>query len=126
LTMSARLDQEVADKCEASRAVHAAWNELTKAWSLPIIHALGIREPARFNELKRRIDGISSTSLANRLTELERLQIIQRKVLPAAPPRVEYSLTDKGKDLLVVLQQFADWVNRWNDEEGRQTIEIKE
>jgi DNA-binding HxlR family transcriptional regulator len=125
LTMSARLDQELADKCEASKAIHAAWNELTKAWSLPVIHTLGIREPARFNELKRRIDGISSTSLADRLTELERLQIIQRKVLPAAPPRVEYSLTDKGKDLLIVLQHFADWVNRWNDEEGRQTVEIK-
>lgn len=126
MTMSAQLDQEVADKCEASKAVHAAWNELTKAWSLPIIHALGIREPARFNELKRRIDGISSTSLADRLNELERLQIIQRNVLPAAPPRVEYSLTDKGKDLLVVLQHLADWVNRWNDEEGRHTVEIKE
>jgi DNA-binding HxlR family transcriptional regulator len=126
LTMSAQLDQEVADKCEASKAVHAAWNELTKTWSLPIIHALGIREPARFNELKRRIDGISSTSLADRLNELERLQIIQRKVLPAAPPRVEYSLTNKGKDLLFVLQHFADWVNRWNEGEGRQTAGIEQ
>jgi DNA-binding HxlR family transcriptional regulator len=116
LTMSSQLDQEVAEKCEASRPVHAAWNELTKAWSLPIIHALGMKEPARFNELKRRIEGISSTSLAERLNELERLQIIQRKVYPASPPRVEYSLTDKGKDLLVVLQHFASWANRWNAE----------
>ncbi len=118
--MSAQLDQEVADRCEASKAIHAAWNELTKAWSLPIIHTLGIRDPARFNELKKRIDGISSTSLAERLTELERLGIIQRKVYPAAPPRVEYSLTAKGKDLLNVLQHFADWVNRWSEEEAKQ------
>ncbi|HVP23909.1 MAG TPA: helix-turn-helix domain-containing protein [Conexivisphaerales archaeon] len=113
MTTSAQLDQEVAEKCEAYKAIHAAWNELTKAWSLPVIHSLGIREPARFNELKRRIDGISSTSLADRLTELERLGIIQRKVYPASPPRVEYSLTDKGKDLLNVLHQFADWAKRW-------------
>ena len=120
MTMSAQLDQEVADRCEASKAIHAAWNELTKAWSLPIIHTLGIRDPARFNELKKRIDGISSTSLAERLTELERLGIIQRKVYPAAPPRVEYSLTAKGKDLLNVLQHFADWVNKWSEEEAKQ------
>lgn len=124
MTMSARLDREVAEKCEANKAIHAAWNELTKAWSLPVIHALGIREPARFNELKRRIDGISSTSLADRLTELERLQIIQRKVYPAAPPKVEYSLTDKGKDLLTVLGQFADWVNRWTEGE-RPTVKLE-
>jgi len=124
LTMSAQLDREVAEKCEANKAIHAAWNELTKAWSLPVIHALGIREPARFNELKRRIDGISSTSLADRLTELERLQIIRRKVYPAAPPKVEYSLTDKGKDLLTVLGQFADWVNRWTEGE-RPTVKLE-
>ncbi|MGA1974408.1 MAG: helix-turn-helix domain-containing protein [Conexivisphaerales archaeon] len=122
--MSAQLDREVAEKCEANKAIHAAWNELTKAWSLPVIHALGIREPARFNELKRRIDGISSTSLADRLTELERLQIIRRKVYPAAPPKVEYSLTDKGKDLLTVLGQFADWVNRWTEGE-RPTVKLE-
>lgn len=124
MTMSAQLDREVAEKCEANKAIHAAWNELTKAWSLPVIHALGIREPARFNELKRRIDGISSTSLADRLTELERLQIIRRKVYPAAPPKVEYSLTDKGKDLLTVLGQFADWVNRWTEGE-RPTVKLE-
>jgi DNA-binding HxlR family transcriptional regulator len=122
--MSAQLDREVAEKCEANKAIHAACNELTKAWSLPVIHALGIREPARFNELKRRIDGISSTSLADRLTELERLQIIRRKVYPAAPPKVEYSLTDKGKDLLTVLGQFADWVNRWTEGE-RPTVKLE-
>jgi len=45
-----------------------------------VIHALGLKEPARFNELKRRIQGISATSLAERLNELDQRKIIERKV----------------------------------------------
>jgi DNA-binding HxlR family transcriptional regulator len=78
---------------------------------------LGLREPARFNELKRRIDGISATSLAERLTQLEKFGIVQRKVFPETPPRVEYSLTAKGHELQKVLEGFADWVKRWAGKE---------
>ena len=110
------LDQEVIDEC---KIIHAQWNEITKVWTLPLIHALGLAQPARFNELKRRIEGISATSLSERLSELEKIQIIQRKVLPESPPRVEYSLTPKGEDLQKLLEQFADWVKRWsNDKQG--------
>ncbi len=79
-----------------------------------MIHALGLQQPARFNELKRRIERISATSLAERLSELEKEGVVQRRVLPETPPRVEYSLTSKGKDLLSVLNEFADWVRKWN------------
>jgi DNA-binding HxlR family transcriptional regulator len=111
LSRSAELQQEVIDSC---KIIHTQWNELTKVWTMPVIHALGLSQPARFNELKRRIDGISATSLSERLTELEKQSIIQRKVIPDTPPRVEYSLTQKGKDLQGVLNEFADWVKRWN------------
>jgi len=105
-----QLDQEVLDSC---KLVHAAWNELTRTWTLPTIHSLGLKEPARFNELKKRIGGISATSLAERLTQLEKLGIVQRKVYPETPPKVEYSLTPKGHELLKVLKELADWVERW-------------
>lgn len=104
------LDQEVIDEC---KIIHAQWNEITKVWTLPVIHALGLSQPARFNELKRRIEGISATSLSERLTELEKQKIIQRRVIPESPPRVEYSLTPKGKDLHDLLGKFAEWVMRW-------------
>jgi DNA-binding HxlR family transcriptional regulator len=114
LSKSTQLDQDVLDSC---KLVHAAWNELTRTWTLPTIHALGLKEPARFNELKRRINGISATSLAERLTQLEKLGIVQRKVFPETPPRVEYSLTIKGHELHSILGDLADWVKRWAGKE---------
>jgi len=112
------LDQETIDEC---KVIHDQWNEITKVWTLPLIHSLGLAQPARFNELKRRIAGISATSLSERLSELEKIGIIQRKVLPESPPRVEYSLTPKGEDLHNLLQKFADWVKRWNSPEKKET-----
>src|SRR2546426_9666656 len=111
LSKSSQLNQEVIDGC---KSIHAAWNELTKTWTLPIIHALGLQEPARFNELKRRINGISATSLADRLTELDKRKIIERKVYPETPPRVEYALTRKGLELHELLGQLGEWGKRWD------------
>jgi len=114
LSKSQQLDQEVLDSC---KLVHSAWNELTRTWTFPTIHALGLKEPARFNELKRRIDGISATSLTERLTQLEKFGIVQRKVFPETPPRVEYSLTVKGHELQKILGDLADWVHEWEGKE---------
>lgn len=113
-TRSEQLDRETLDEC---KVVHSAWNELTRTWTLPTIHALGLQEPARFNELKRRIEGISATSLAERLTQMEKFGIVQRKVLPVTPPRVEYSLTVKGHELHKILGTLADWSKRWYGKE---------
>jgi len=104
------LNQEVLDSC---KIIHSSWNELTKVWTLPVIHALGLQEPARFNELKRRIDGISATSLAERLGELEKQGVVARRVFPESPPRVEYSLTPKGEELKMILKELGDWATRW-------------
>jgi DNA-binding HxlR family transcriptional regulator len=109
-TKSVQLDSEVLDTC---KVVHAAWNEITRTWTLPTIHALGLKEPARFNELKRRIEGISATSLAERLTQLEKLGVVQRRVYPETPPRVEYSLTVKGHEVYKILCELASWSKRW-------------
>ena len=114
LSKSAQLDRETLDSC---KVVHAAWNELTRTWTLPTIHALGLKEPARFNELKRRIEGISATSLAERLTQLEKIGVVQRKVYPETPPKVEYSLTVKGHEMHKILGELADWSWRWAGKE---------
>jgi DNA-binding HxlR family transcriptional regulator len=110
LSTGVGLDDDVFENC---KAVHATWNEITRTWTLPTIHAIGLKEPARFNELKRRIEGISSTSLAERLTQLERYGVIQRKVVPASPPRVEYSLTLKGQEVYKILCALAKWSEKW-------------
>ncbi|TMI07991.1 winged helix-turn-helix transcriptional regulator [Candidatus Bathyarchaeota archaeon] len=105
------ITKEQSDEC---KLLHSAWNDLTKVWTLPVIHALGLKEPARFNELKRRIQGISATSLAERLNELDQRMIIERKVYPETPPRVEYSLTKKGIELHALLGDLAEWVKKWD------------
>ena len=110
-----QLDQDLTkEQTEECTLLHAAWNDLTKVWTLPVIHALGLKQPARFNELKRRIHSISATSLAERLMELEQRKVIERKVYPETPPRVEYGLTKKGLELLEILDGLAQWVMKWD------------
>jgi DNA-binding HxlR family transcriptional regulator len=110
LSETRQITQEVLDEC---KIVHGTWNQLTKVWTLPVIHSLGLKEPARFNELKRRTEGISATSLTERLSQLEHEGIVERKVFPDSPPRVEYSLTKKGWELHAILGDFSDWAIKW-------------
>lgn len=90
--------------------------QLFRAWTIPIIKSLGGQSPSRFNELKRKIKGISSTSLSERLSALENDKIVQRVVIPDNPPRVEYSLTSKGLELHTILVELGDWIDKWNDD----------
>jgi DNA-binding HxlR family transcriptional regulator len=118
LSKSTQVNQDITkEQSEECLLLHSAWNDLTKVWTLPVIHALGLKEPARFNELKRRIQGISATSLAERLNELDQRKIIERKVYPETPPRVEYSLTKKGMELRALLGDLAEWVKRWDKQD---------
>jgi len=102
------------EQTEECMLFHSAWNSLAKTWTLPVIHALGLKQPARFNELKRRIHGISATSLSERLSELEQRKVIERKVYPETPPRVEYALTRKGLELHELLGKLGEWVRQWD------------
>ncbi len=104
-----QIPDDVLDSC---KVIHGAWNELTRAWTLPVIHALGLQEPAGFNELKHRIEGISATSLTERLRELVKQGVVQRKVY-SEPLRVKYSLTRKGVELKAVLEELAQWAIKW-------------
>ena len=118
MSATQQITQDVLHEC---KIVHGTWNQLIKVWTLPVIHSLGLKEPARFNELKRRTEGISATSLTERLTELEREGVIQRKVFPDSPPRVEYSLTKKGWELHAILAEFKDWAVKWGKTEAQTT-----
>ena len=127
MSKSTQVNQVITkEQTEECKLLHSAWNDLTKVWTLPVIHALGLKEPARFNELKRRIQGISATSLAERLNELDQRKIIERKVYPETPPRVEYSLTKKGMELRALLGDLAEWVKKWDKEDIPGAEKIRE
>lgn len=78
-----------------------------KGKGLILFHLL--QETLRFNELQRRIPGISQRMLTKQLRELERDKLVHREVYAEVPPRVEYSLTESGKTLEPVLMQLLDW-----------------
>ncbi len=77
-------------------------------WSVLIVTVLG-PGPKRFNELKRRINGISQRMLTLSLRGLERDGLITRTVTPSTPPRVDYELTELGRSLLKPVTALTDW-----------------
>ena len=71
-----------------------------------ILYCLMEFETVRFNELKRYLKTISDKTLSTNLKELETDRLIIRKEYPQIPPKVEYSLSERGKSLMVVLDQL--------------------
>ncbi len=78
-------------------------------WRIPIIWKIKDFETIRYNELKREVIGITSMVLTQCLQELEASHIILRKQYQEIPPRVEYSLTDEGRQLVQYLDMIKDW-----------------
>lgn len=86
-----------------------ALNLIGGKWHLQIIWALYKKPVQRYNELKRRVDGITDMMLSQSLKELERYGLIVRKQYPEIPPRVEYSLTEEGKELKPLISELSRW-----------------
>lgn len=78
-------------------------------WKLPIMWYLFQNESTRYNELKRKINGITNMMLTKSLKELEENQLILRKQYEIIPPKVEYSLTERGKALIPTLNELYKW-----------------
>ena len=74
-----------------------------------ILYCLMEFEPVRFNEMKRYLGTITDKTLSSNLKELEADQLIVRKEYPQIPPKVEYSLSERGKSLMKVLDQLCSW-----------------
>lgn len=74
-----------------------------------ILYCLMEFETVRFNELKRYLKNISDKTLSNNLKELEADHLIIRQEYPQIPPKVEYSLSDRGKSLMEVLDLLCIW-----------------
>jgi DNA-binding HxlR family transcriptional regulator len=77
-------------------------------WTVLVVGLLGAG-PMRFTELRRAIDGISQKMLTTTLRTLERDGFCTRTVFPTVPPRVEYELTELGRDLLVPVKALGEW-----------------
>ena len=83
-----------------------------RRWTGAILRAL-FSDVSRFSDLCLTVPGLSDRMLAERLKELELEGIVQRTVIPDTPVRVEYALTDKGRELEDVIVAVAGWAERW-------------
>jgi DNA-binding HxlR family transcriptional regulator len=80
-----------------------------KKWHPVIIHRLLEQGPLGFNDLKAEVDGISSKVLSDSLSDLEETNLVDRNIISEKPFRVEYSLTERGRDLRPVIEAMEEW-----------------
>ncbi len=74
-----------------------------------VLYCLMEYEPVRFNEMRRYVGSAADKTLSQTLKELERDGLIHREMYPEIPPKVEYSLTERGHSLVRVLDQLCVW-----------------
>jgi len=109
-------------RCDIFSEELTIWRVLGRRWALSILKNLDIKEAIRFNELKRLMPGISSTVLAERLSQLEVEGLISKTIYPEIPPKVEYSLTVQAKELRVIFKELQRWTHRFDPH--RSAIEV--
>lgn len=94
--------------CNPGCAVEATIGLIDGKWKCVILFHL-LDGTVRFNEIRRRIPGVTQRMLTNQLRELEMDGLIVRKVYPQVPPKVEYSLSPLGRSLEPVLLTLKQW-----------------
>jgi DNA-binding HxlR family transcriptional regulator len=104
----AHQDPASAVGCPVARTAQLIGNK----WTPLIVRDLATGQ-RRFSELERSLVGISPKTLSERLKRLEEAQIVERQCFAEVPPRVEYSLTEKGFALLPVIDQMRTFGARW-------------
>ncbi|MBF6192605.1 helix-turn-helix domain-containing protein [Nocardia sp. CDC186] len=89
---------------------------LADKWVMLVLGVLrGHDGPIRFNELRRRLDGITQKMLTRTLRDLEREGLVRRAVYPTVPPRVEYSLTEMGASIGAITHAMGVWAVEHQD-----------
>jgi DNA-binding HxlR family transcriptional regulator len=92
--------------------IASAMQIIGNKWTALILRDLA-GGPKRFSELEKSVGSINPRTLSARLDDLEKHAIVTKKCFAEVPPRVEYTLTKKGEDLIPVLQQMAAWGTRY-------------
>ncbi len=86
-----------------------AFQAITGKWRMVVIYQLAKKPSFRFGELRKAVPGITNTMLTTTLRELESYGIVAREQFNEIPPHVEYSLTEKGKELFPIFYEMVKW-----------------
>jgi DNA-binding HxlR family transcriptional regulator len=112
LTSNLQLTEPVSppadDLCPVARTAEI----ISGKWTLLIIRDLATGTK-RFSQLERSLHGISPKTLSERLCSLEHEGIITRQTFAEVPPKVEYTLTEKGQDLVSLIETMRSYGRRW-------------
>lgn len=98
--------------CAPGCPVEATLHLIDGKWKAIILYHL-LSDTIRFNELRRRLSGITQRMLTRQLRELQADGLIHREVYAEVPPRVEYSLTKRGRSLEPVVRTLWTWGNEY-------------
>lgn len=101
------------DKYHMCPKFENAFELLGKRWTGLIIRTL-MGGQKRFSDISETIPNISARMLTERFKELEKQEIIIRKVYPETPVRIEYELSEKGRELQAVMDEIQKWAEKWN------------
>ena len=97
------------DECLSSTGFSYTLSLINGKYKMTILYTLMSFGVVRFNEMKKYIGGISYKTLSSTLKELEADRLVHRKEYPQIPPKVEYSLTERGKLLIPILDGMCEW-----------------
>ena len=103
-----------AECTEAIIPVSEVLAQISSKWSILVFAALSAG-PRRFSELKRSIEGVSQKMLTSTLRDLERDGFVTRTVTPSIPPRVDYELTEMGRELQHPISAIGQWAHANHD-----------
>ena len=102
----------MASKHDDTENLTRALDPIGDKWSMLILHNLKLSGPMRFKECQE-ADGMSSRTLALRLSVLEKAGLIQKTEFNEYPPRTEYIITDKGAAITPALDTLAEWSKKF-------------
>lgn len=99
----------ISKECLATTGFSYTLSLINGKYKMTILYTLMEFGIVRFNEMKKYIGEISFKTLSSTLKELEADQLVNRKEYPQIPPKVEYSLTERGKSLIPILDSMCEW-----------------
>lgn len=102
-------DRCITDECLEKTGFSYTLSLISGKYKMTILYTLMEFGIVRFNEMKKYIGNISYKTLSSTLKELEADQLVHRKEYPQIPPKVEYSLTERGKSLIPILDGMCEW-----------------
>lgn len=97
--------------------VEFALNFIGGTWKMPILWRLN-QNTMRYSELKKTLPHITHKMLSSQLRELERHELIAREVFPVVPPKVEYTITKKGKETIPIIEVIRNYGLKVMKEKG--------